>query len=543
MLTLLFNLTFFSYLFYFVNCWKILIFNPRLSHSHVNYVGKIADILQEAGNNVTVIQQVQARKVSTIGSKKAKVIIIDGIDVEEELKLMKNDFDKNIWSSKGKNLFSVSKILKQVWSISKKQCKSLITNKELLKKLKNEKFDIGFAEKFSPCAFGIFNKINITTVISGAATGFGESFFEDHGLMYPTSYLPPIMGGENIPKGFKERLRNIITYYVSKYMYVDASILSIQQAFDEVYGSESPNIEKLSKKVAFIIVNSSPLLDFPHPKISKIIEIAGIEYNNYNKLNKLNKVSKINKLNNEWDIILNKRTKNVLLSFGSAIMSNEMPENIKKGIVETFKSFSNITFIWKYEDKNISFAGNCSNIIFKEWIPQIELLNDKRVDLFITHGGLNSVIELAHTKTPTIFIPLFSDQKRNAYMFTRYGTSKIFNKENLINSKKFINIIEEILKNNSYKEKAEKLSLMISKYPLNGKNTLIKSFDFAGSFGYVKEMDLPSINMSFIELYNIDIYIIISITFLLIFIIILKCIKYMFYMLSLNNNIIKYKKE
>lgn len=52
MLILSFNIVFFYYLFYCVNCWKILVFNPRLSHSHVQFVGKIADILQEAGNDV-----------------------------------------------------------------------------------------------------------------------------------------------------------------------------------------------------------------------------------------------------------------------------------------------------------------------------------------------------------------------------------------------------------------------------------------------------------------------------------------------------------
>uniref|UniRef100_A0A0K0FV16 UDP-glucuronosyltransferase n=1 Tax=Strongyloides venezuelensis TaxID=75913 RepID=A0A0K0FV16_STRVS len=530
MVFILFYLFLFFNYFNYGDSWKILVFNPRLSHSHVQYVGKIADILQEAGNDVTVLQQIQARNVSTIGSKIAKVILIEGVDVEEEMKIMKNDFDKSIWSTNQNSIFSANKILQQVWSMGEKQCKSLIKNTELLKKLTNEKFDIGFAEKFSSCAFGIFNKINISTIISGASTGFGESLFEDYGLTYPTSYLPPIMGGENIPKGFKGRLRNLITYHVSKYMYVDASVKSSQKAFDEVYGSEAPNIHKLSKDVAFTIVNTSPLLDFPHPTISKVIEVAGIEYKNPSKLD------------NEWDKILNKRTKNVLLSFGSAVMSNQMPDEVKRTIVETFKNLPDVTFIWKYESLNISFADTAPNIIFKQWIPQVDLLNDERLNLFITHGGLNSGIELAYTGTPAIFIPLFSDQKRNAHMLARYGSSKIFNKENLLDSEKLSQFIQEMLYDNIYTEKAKKLSLMISNYPMDGKSNLVKSFQFAGSFGNIKEMDLPSLDMSFIELYNIDIYIVCTLIFILTFLIFLKSIRHMFSLLTLDNNPEKYKK-
>uniref|UniRef100_A0A1I8AL47 Glucuronosyltransferase n=1 Tax=Steinernema glaseri TaxID=37863 RepID=A0A1I8AL47_9BILA len=35
-----------------VASYKILVYNPRFSHSHVGYAGKIADVLVEAGHDV-----------------------------------------------------------------------------------------------------------------------------------------------------------------------------------------------------------------------------------------------------------------------------------------------------------------------------------------------------------------------------------------------------------------------------------------------------------------------------------------------------------
>uniref|UniRef100_A0A0N4ZZH0 UDP-glucuronosyltransferase n=1 Tax=Parastrongyloides trichosuri TaxID=131310 RepID=A0A0N4ZZH0_PARTI len=512
--------------------YKILIYNPRLSHSHITFVGKIADILQEAGNDVTVLQQIQAKNVTTIGSKLAKVIILNGADTEHEMLELKKSFDKNIWSLEdNNNIFDASAILNRVWKINEKQCKTLISNQTLIKELKDQKFDIGFAETFSSCGFGILNKVNIKTIISGAATGFGEAFFSDYGLPFPTSYLPPIMGGGNIPKGFRERLRNVITYHVSKYMYVDASIQSSQRAYNEIYGNNAPNIAELIKNVAFSVINTSPLLDFPHPTTSKIVEIAGIE------------LAKPNKVDEQWDRILNLRPKNVLISFGSAVMSYEMPLEMKLSIVKSIKQFPETTFIWKYESNDTTFADGCDNIIFKEWIPQIEILNDVRLNLFVTHGGLNSAIELASRGTPAIFIPLFSDQKRNAFMLGRYGSSKVLNKINLMDDKIFSELIREMLMNDIYKVNAKKLSSMVYNYPLDGKNKLIKSFAFACEFGHVKEMDLPSVEMNFVELYNLDIYTLAFFLIIILFLIIFKCLHYILIKLIRTSSRYKQKKE
>lgn len=48
---------FFSLLLLFLivdsgNAYKILVYNSKFAHSHSNYLGRVADILVEAGNNV-----------------------------------------------------------------------------------------------------------------------------------------------------------------------------------------------------------------------------------------------------------------------------------------------------------------------------------------------------------------------------------------------------------------------------------------------------------------------------------------------------------
>lgn len=70
----------------------------------------------------------------------------------------------------------------------------------------------------------------------------------------------------------------------------------------------------------------------------------------------------------------------------------------------------NITFLWKYEDPTDIFFKNRlpKNVILKDWFPQRALLADKRVKLFITHGGLGSTMELAYAAKPAIVVLWFT---------------------------------------------------------------------------------------------------------------------------------------
>ncbi|ETN75464.1 hypothetical protein NECAME_12357, partial [Necator americanus] len=69
---------FFLLLFTFsaVTSFKILVYSGPLGFSHVQFMGRIADLLHEAGHDVTFLQQVSNDKHTTF-PKKAKQILLD----------------------------------------------------------------------------------------------------------------------------------------------------------------------------------------------------------------------------------------------------------------------------------------------------------------------------------------------------------------------------------------------------------------------------------------------------------------------------------
>lgn len=63
------------------------------------------------------------------------------------------------------------------------------------------------------------------------------------------------------------------------------------------------------------------------------------------------------------------------------------------------------------------------NFVVKSRVPQIALL--KQADLFITHGGMNSVSEAMASGVPMVVIPFVSDQPVNAGQVARLDLGKV----------------------------------------------------------------------------------------------------------------------
>ncbi|ESN97571.1 hypothetical protein HELRODRAFT_144002, partial [Helobdella robusta] len=114
----------------------------------------------------------------------------------------------------------------------------------------------------------------------------------------------------------------------------------------------------------------------------------------------------LNPLPEEFDKFMEK-SKTVLISFGSYI--DYLDVLIYKKFCTAIKMLPDVKFIWR--SKNSKVCGDIlSNVLFRSWIPQNDLLADSRLNLFITHGGYNSLMESVYHATPVIVFPLMGDQ-------------------------------------------------------------------------------------------------------------------------------------
>ncbi|KHJ93065.1 hypothetical protein OESDEN_07034 [Oesophagostomum dentatum] len=194
-----------------------------------------------------------------------------------------------------------------------------------------------------------------------------------------------------------------------------------------------------------------------------------------------------------------------------------MPPQMKNAVVEVVRSFPNTTFIWKYDEPDeASFASGVENLFLSEWTPQNDLLGrvisaDDRLSLFVTHGGIGSLMESAFRGRPLVVVPLFGDQVRNAKLVQKFGFGVMLAKAGLMDSEAVRNAISRVLSDVKYRKAAHRIRDILAKRPFSPEEKLVKTVELAAEFGEMPELRVSGRKLGFIAYYNLDIYLILVI--------------------------------
>uniref|UniRef100_A0A0K0E427 glucuronosyltransferase n=1 Tax=Strongyloides stercoralis TaxID=6248 RepID=A0A0K0E427_STRER len=478
-----------------INNCKILIFNPKLGHSHVNFFGQIADILVDAGYDVTVLVVDMDLSIKHPGTHKAKIYHVSADPVAADLLSKKTKLSK-MWETSS-SIWAQFDILDDLMKGSLLTGKKLFYDKDLENFVKSQKFDLAITEVFNFYTYGLIKAWNISTTISGSAVGLIEYNFPMFGLHFPASHIPTLMQSSHDKMAYNERFQNFIAYVFTLSMnYLAEYDNSLMSEFDKKYGKDFFNPRQLVGDSSFFLLNSNPFLDIPGPRTAKMVEIAGIG------------ITECQPLSDYWNDILSLRSHTVLISFGSLAQSSEMPIAMKNGIIEMVKRLPDVTFIWKYETPEDGIGKNIDNLILSKWMPQNDLLNDTRLSLFITHGGANSIIELSFRGVPAIAIPIFGDQFSNAKLIEKHDIGLVMDKSLLKNSDLLSSNIKKILFDTKYKNNAHLVSQRLNKRPIGSKELLLQHIKFACEFGQLPVLDLQSRYMNMDAGYDVTVLVV-----------------------------------
>ncbi|CAO4381358.1 unnamed protein product [Caenorhabditis nigoni] len=474
--------------------FNFLVYSPLFAHSHSTFFATICDSLTEAGHNVTFFTPTIVTKYRNISYTKSTKDVVH-MDPSQKLKefgdqLSSGDISR-FWTedSSATEIIPVIRVFQNMYN---EQAEVMKNNLEILDDLKSRNFDVMIFEAYVFSAYPLMDYLNIKTFIPSLSVTHNVALSESIG----EPAMPSVVSDGLLPHGevlsFWERIINVL---------VVRSIDSILGY--PVHRSFKPpfniiDIRNIEPDASFVFINSNPFLDFPRPTLTKTVEIGGISVD----------VVKIKseKLSEKWSKILNLREKTVLVSFGSLLLSKDMPLENKKALVKAMREFEDVTFIWKYENDDFEeFSEGVENVEFAEWVPQRALLADPRLSAFLTHGGLGSINELSYLGKPAILCPLFADQMRNTKMLTRHNGSIGFSKYDLSDSAKIADVFQKILYDNKYSENSKKLAEQLENQPIKPKDLMVKHAEFAARFGRLPSLDPYSRKMGFIEYFMIDV--------------------------------------
>ncbi|GMR46482.1 hypothetical protein PMAYCL1PPCAC_16677, partial [Pristionchus mayeri] len=382
--------------------FKILIYNSKFAHSHSKFMGAIADTLMDAGHEVVSLMPTIDPTVPDY--TKTRVIRYGRND----------DVSKHLANFHEINFFTIPVDEYTLpWTMGPPtaglftaMCKQMLEEPGLIGTLKEEKFDVMISEA-DPCGIGISHLIEVPSFVHCSSNVMNAVIARDIGIPLPKSFVPSFSTVHIDPHSMWSRAKNFINHLVIDSFH-DMPAVETEALFKQKFGPEFPDFKEIIAKSALILTNQEPVIDIAFPTLKKVVDLGGIV------------ASKTKPLDKHWLSVLSLRPRTVLVSFGSIARSTVMPLDAKRGILKAMSTFPDITFIWKYETPEDEFAvsevANVKNVVLTQWMPQNDLLNDKRVVAFVSHAG--------------------AEQPRNAAAIERTGMALVYDKHELANAGK-----------------------------------------------------------------------------------------------------------
>ncbi|KHJ87755.1 hypothetical protein OESDEN_12462 [Oesophagostomum dentatum] len=454
-------------------------------------MGVLADTLTEAGHDVTVLMPViDYEQQNKTGLRVTKKIIM--VPPDPRVRKMK-EYEKGM--------------INDIWSMEPSIFELTRVHDEAKITRRGEHIRLYLYS-------GVIEAASIPASIAAISTVYLELISGIIGEPNNPSYIPGHMSSTGDHMSFMERIRNTIETTFGPQFFLNAYRKEIH-AIRSKMGPDFKDYEQLINDASFIITNANPYLDYPRPTLHKTVSIGGITV-------RINEEG--HKLPKKWDTILNERKTTVLISFGSVMKAIFMPEEYMQTLLNVFKSMPDTTFIMKYEEEGATFADHLPNVHLSTWFPQKALLADPRVTVFVTHSGLGSINEVAHLGRPTLLIPIFADQLRNANMLARHGGAILLSKSDLKNPEKIKSSLETISNDKTYAQNAKRLSEMLQNQPVTAKELFIRHAEFAARFGRLPNLNPYATQLSFVQYHLLDVIAAILLVIFVVFLFLYKIV-------------------
>uniref|UniRef100_A0A7I4Y1X9 UDP-glucuronosyltransferase n=1 Tax=Haemonchus contortus TaxID=6289 RepID=A0A7I4Y1X9_HAECO len=478
---------------WFVSSSNILVWSPSYGRSHIVIFGRIADILTADGHNVTILSPMLDPTITTFGNKlPAHTFHIkpDKEAAEHYLQLVMTG--PALWTSPTCTGLCVqwsdySFLVEQTFKL----CKDLAYNDDLMHRLRESKFDLVFTEGLDTCGPQLFKVLGIKNAIIVSTLGMMPRLYDIAGLLPMPSFMPTGLTPFSDELTFVEKLINF-----NLHLFFEVFKWYLDGRFERMFNAKYPGLpsirDNIYEQTALIATHVHEFAEVTHPTTNMIRYVGGFAINDPQPLSK------------ELDDLLNKRPATILFCMGSLAQSSEMPDQLKKVFIETFTSLPNITFIWKYEESDHSLFKNTPNIYTMKWVPQTDLLADQRLSLFITHGGVNSMLESMNYGKPMIVMPLFADQLMNAKSIQRRGLGIIVEKH-LLTKEILTAAIQQVLNDKSIARQCSLVKSLLKDRPRQYREDILKYTRAIIEYGRLEHLQMISRNMNVFQYLCLDV--------------------------------------
>ncbi|KAE9546697.1 hypothetical protein FO519_010091, partial [Halicephalobus sp. NKZ332] len=349
-------------------------------------------------------------------------------------------------------------------------CEAIMDRRKELDIIKDYGFDVVITEMYDLCGVGITRFLGIKNHIWYSTTPLHDNFAYNMGVPAPVSYVPTTE--ENLlgpVMSFIDRAYNMFMYLVTLKLHHHGSDRS-NDAIRKYAGPDFPCVRELAAESTIAFVNNDEFLEPARPILHKTIYIGGIG------------IREPKPLEEPFASFIQKAKKGVVLfSLGTFAPTRIIKYSLKKEIVELFSEFEDYQFIVKVDATDEAFFKLAENV------KNVKVTSSSQIKLFITHGGMNSLLETATRGVPVVVIPFYTDQFRNSKTAEYRGFGVVVQKIHL-NRETLGAAMKQVLENDRYKEAALRVSHLMRTKPFKPEEVFLRWTEFVAENGVLPEL-------------------------------------------------------
>lgn len=367
-------------------------------------------------------------------------------------------------------------------------CKEAVSNKQLMTKFQESKFDVLILDAMASCGELIAQLLQIPFLYSLRFSPGYQVEKNSGGFVLPPSYVPVILSGLGGQMTFTERVKNMICMLYFDFWFQTFTEKEWDQFYSETLGRPTTLIETMGKAEMWFI-RSYWDLEFPHPTLPNVEYVGGLHCKPAKPLPK------------EMEDFVQSSGVHGVVVFSLGSMVSNMTEERANAISWALAQIPQ-KVLWRFDGKTPASLGPNTRIY--KWLPQNDLLGHPKTKAFVTHGGANGLYEAIHHGIPMIGIPLFSEQHDNIAHMVAKGTAVALNIRTMSRSD-LLNALEEVINNPSYKENVMWLSTIHHDQPMKPLNRTIFWIEFVMRHKGAKHLRPLAHNLTWYQYHSLDV--------------------------------------
>eukprot|EP00090_Calanus_glacialis_P024879 TRINITY_DN38607_c0_g1_i1.p1 TRINITY_DN38607_c0_g1~~TRINITY_DN38607_c0_g1_i1.p1 ORF type:complete len:264 (-),score=82.07 TRINITY_DN38607_c0_g1_i1:122-913(-) len=173
------------------------------------------------------------------------------------------------------------------------------------------------------------------------------------------------------------------------------------------------------------------------------------------------------------------------------------------------------------------------NVLIVDWFPQHDLLVHPNTVLFVSHCGMNGVLESIYHRVPILAMPIFADQPDNAARIVERGLGLSLDRHT-ITEEIVTKAIRKILDDPKYQRKVDLFASMWRDQDRSGFDEAIYWIELLIKYGSFEHLQINDHDLNILQYLSVDVVCVYIAITLLLLLILLKAILICFSRMSIK---------